>query len=449
MKNLHKLLGIRIGKKDMICIVGAGGKTSVMFRLAQELSSRGMRVLVTTTTAIYYPDRKQYDQIFVSEEEAPELFDKESNSGITVLGRSVSSEGKLLGVNPEFLDIVFMKGIFDCIIVEGDGSKSRPVKAPARHEPVIPSRTGKLIGLIGLDSVGMEVCPEFVHRSELFCAITGCRENDIINSEMISRLVVHEEGLFKSAPAFSERYLVLNKADGEKEMETAADIAQKLSDKKHKLAGIIISSTRNSTFRCSPKSVSGIILASGLSRRMGTDKLLLTVNGIPLIERVIAAASQAGLEETILVCSNETIASIGRKYGMKIVDNTDPQLGQSRSVRLGVENSSRLSDGFMFFVGDQPFITAEIINRLIGRFMWEDCSAVVPLYNGKKGNPVIFSSSLREKLTSLNGDSGGRVLLEGLEGKIATVEFDDEKSGFDIDTREEYERVIRVEDENG
>lgn len=195
--------------------------------------------------------------------------------------------------------------------------------------------------------------------------------------------------------------------------------------------------------------ISGIILASGLSKRMGTDKLMLAVEGVPVIERVIAAASKSKLGELVLVCTNAAVASIGIKYGVKIVENTAPEQGQSNSVRLGVGNSSHNAEGFMFLVGDQPFINESIINRMIENFDAEVCGAVVPLYNGVRGNPVIFASRLREKLTDLSGDAGGRVLLGGLEGSIVTVSFSEEKPGRDIDTPEEYEALIKEEGRNG
>lgn len=194
--------------------------------------------------------------------------------------------------------------------------------------------------------------------------------------------------------------------------------------------------------------ISGIILASGLSKRMGVNKLLLPVGGVPAVERVIAAACRSGLEEVILVCSSDEVASIGSRYGVKVVHNTSPGLGQSRSIRLGVQSSCRTADGFMFLLGDQPLITEKVIDRLVESFVPEDCSAVVPLYNGIRGNPVIFSSSLRKKLMDIKGDTGGRVLLEELEGRIVTVGFIDEKPGLDIDTREEYEALLKLEDEN-
>jgi len=239
MESLYSQVNINIGKKEMICLVGAGGKTSAMFRLAQELSDEGKKILVTTTTAIYYPTENQNGQIVIADLLLPDLFESIS-CGITVYGRALSNEGKLLGVDPELLDALFLKGIFDYIIVEGDGSKGRPLKAPAGHEPVIPSLASKVLGLVGLDCVGKKVCPENVHRPELFCNISGCREGDIIDADMICRLIAHEEGLFKAVPSRAERYVVLNKADGEKERSAAGEIVQRLSDMGYETDGIVI-----------------------------------------------------------------------------------------------------------------------------------------------------------------------------------------------------------------
>lgn len=442
MQNLHELFKIQKGKTELICLVGGGGKTSVMFRLAGELAAKGMRVLVTTTTAIYYPDKHQYDRILLTGKEMPDISVIEGTNGVTAIGRAVSAEGKLLGVDPGFLDLLFEKRLFDCIIVEGDGSKGRPIKAPAAHEPVIPIHSTKVLGIIGMDSMGKPVSEAFVHRPELFCGITGCVKGDTIDAELVCRLVMHEEGLFKTAPDKAAKYLVLNKADRETEKKSALAIAEKLAEKGCSPDGIITSSIRESDFHNTIRRVSGIILASGFSRRMGANKLLLPLGGIPVIERIIAETVRSRLEETILVCAGEEIAEVGRRYGTKIVHNSSPQEGQSRSVRLGTAAAVEYADGLMFLVGDQPLVTADIIDQLVDRFRKVDCGAVVSYYKGRRGNPVIFSSHSREELMGLQGDSGGRVLLEKMEDGVEAVEFDDEKPGIDIDTAEEYEKLL-------
>lgn len=248
MENLYSLINIEPDKKEMVCLIGAGGKTSLMFRLARELSSKGKKVLATTTTAIYYPESSQYDHILISEKETGDLFYDLDSGGVTVLGRSVSQENKLLGVSPDFLDSMFHESVFDFIIVEGDGSKKRPIKAPAEHEPVIPSHASKVLGIVGLDCIGKRVSSENVHRPELFCRIIGCREGDIVDADMISNLTVHKNGLFKGAPNCAERYLVLNKADRERARLAASYIAGKLAGMDNQPDGVIISSIKNPSF---------------------------------------------------------------------------------------------------------------------------------------------------------------------------------------------------------
>lgn len=252
---MYSLLNIEIEAKEMICFVGAGGKTSTMFRLSQELSQKNKNVLITTTTAVYFPEKKSFDNIIISEQEDIGIFDGIIGSGITVLGKAISPEGKLLGVNPKFLNTIFLKGMFDFILIEGDGSKGRPVKAPAEHEPVIPSHTTKLVGLVGVDCVGKTVSKENVHRPEHFCRIVGCSEGDLINIEMIGKLIIHNQGLFKATPEQSEKYLILNKVDVESERRIAIDITQQLFKIGFKLEGIVISSTLNLTFQNAMKEV--------------------------------------------------------------------------------------------------------------------------------------------------------------------------------------------------
>ena len=255
MEYMYSLLNIENGIKEMICFVGGGGKTSAMFQLSRELSRKGKKILVTTTTAVCYPEKKLFDNIIVSEKEDLGIFNDTICDGITVLGKSMSSEGKLLGINPKFLDVIFSRGLFDFILIEGDGSKGRSVKAPAVHEPVIPSHTTKLVGLIGMDCVGKNVHEENVHRPEHFCRILGCREGDIIDTEMIEKLIIHKQGLFKASPVQSEKYLILNKVDGESAKKSAIDITQQLLRMGFELEGIVMSSFKSSTFQNAIKEV--------------------------------------------------------------------------------------------------------------------------------------------------------------------------------------------------
>ena len=206
---LFKEIGINLGNNELITIVGGGGKTTTLFTLAKELVKEGKSILVTTTTAIFNPDKKEYDNILLGN--IPKDYN-DSKGKITVFGSHISSENKLIGVDSKIIDDIYEKYIFDYILVEGDGSKGRPIKAPGDHEPVIPRKTSSVIGVIGLDSIDKIIDSRYVHRPEIFIDITDSKLGGRINEKTIYKLVTSENGTFKSSPKDSSKILLLNKA---------------------------------------------------------------------------------------------------------------------------------------------------------------------------------------------------------------------------------------------
>jgi len=242
---LYAALNIDPILPELVCFVGAGGKTTSMFKLAHELKQLNTKVLVTTTTAIFYPENSHSDRIVITNK--PDQFTGPEEPGITCLGSTHTAENKLLSIVPEHINLLFRKNIFDLILVEGDGSKQKPIKAPAEHEPVIPSETTKLLGLIGLDALGRAIDDEHVHRPEQFCRITGQAENEIITSFSIACLITSEKGLFKNASHLCQRYILLNKADSAKTEQHAKNIIKEVKKISYSIQTFIISSMLNNT----------------------------------------------------------------------------------------------------------------------------------------------------------------------------------------------------------
>jgi molybdenum cofactor cytidylyltransferase len=187
--------------------------------------------------------------------------------------------------------------------------------------------------------------------------------------------------------------------------------------------------------------ISGIILASGFSKRMEKEKLLLPVGGVALVERVIRAAQASRLDEVILIYQKKEIEKIGRKYGIKTVYNGRAGEGQSAAIKLGIHTAHPETDAFMFMVGDQPFLNPSTINILIDTNRSDPHSIIVPVYNGLRGNPVLFPSELKDLLLALDGDRGGRVLIDSMPERVKLVSIDEEMLGTDIDTDGDYEKL--------
>lgn len=241
---VFEALDIQLQEKKMISLVGGGGKTSTMFRLARELKSNGRRVLVTTTTHIYYPDKTLYDR-FLWWEDIKNITIKKPDIGqasITVVGSRMTDEMKLKGIDKECVDELFERDIFDIILVEADGAKGKPIKAPAEQEPVIPGNTSLLIGVIGIDCYGKEISPLWVHRPQILSEITGRRDGSLIDDVVIEKLVLSQEGLFKSCREKCEKVLFINKVENSETVGIAKRIGNSVLKQSPDIKRVLIGS---------------------------------------------------------------------------------------------------------------------------------------------------------------------------------------------------------------
>ena len=184
--------------------------------------------------------------------------------------------------------------------------------------------------------------------------------------------------------------------------------------------------------------ITGIILASGFSRRMKKDKLLMDIEGEKIVERVIRACVESDLDEIILIYRKKEVKKIGEKYNINTYYNENAHLGQSEGLKLGVKNT--LNTEYMFFVGDQPFITSELINELIYQYRSSNLPMLVPYYNGNRGMPMIISSIYREELLQIVGDKGARDIVKRNMSKVKKVDIEEEILGMDIDDEEDFRK---------
>jgi molybdenum cofactor cytidylyltransferase len=186
--------------------------------------------------------------------------------------------------------------------------------------------------------------------------------------------------------------------------------------------------------------ITGIILASGFSTRVNREKLILNVGGVPIIESVIRAVKFSHIDEVLIIYQNDKIKEIAEKYSIKTVYNERANEGQSAAIKTGIQSAHPDTDGFMFLVGDQPYLNSNTINKLIDTFKREKQTIVVPVYAGKRRNPVIFPSKLREDLLNITGDCGGRVIIDRMTDSVKLVNINKSIVGIDINTEDEYEK---------
>jgi probable selenium-dependent hydroxylase accessory protein YqeC len=248
--SLAAALGLDPAAAGVISLVGGGGKTTAMFMLARELKALGKKVLVTTTTNIGVPEPGECDILLLEGFKDFEQLAALPAATITCLGSGLIDGEicKVKSIAPETVDCLQAEGIFDCILVEADGAKRKPIKAPADYEPVIPSSTTLVIGVIGLDALGQPIDESIVHRSEIFCSCTCKKPGDLSDSDCIIRLILAPKGLFKNASSASGKVVLLNKADSAEQQDEAAGIAYKLAAQQTDRFGCISASLQQKQF---------------------------------------------------------------------------------------------------------------------------------------------------------------------------------------------------------
>ncbi len=192
-------------------------------------------------------------------------------------------------------------------------------------------------------------------------------------------------------------------------------------------------------------SLAGIILAAGMGTRMGTGlcsaKQLLPLGGRPVLARVIENGLAAGLDPLILVLGHQAqpiIAEVMAGVDVSrviVVVNPLYKTGMASSIRVGL-GAVGPCDGAMFLLGDQPLVDSAILLKLIQAF--SGSGIVMPTFQGRQGNPVIFGAEFFSQLQQLKGDRGGRVLFEAHGEKITRVPVETDGVCFDLDTPEDY-----------
>jgi probable selenium-dependent hydroxylase accessory protein YqeC len=196
---LAEPLSSRLGLSDreLVSLVGAGGKTTLMMALAVEGVESGKRVILTTTTKMGSDQGGRRRILFdPTDEELAMVLEEDGSCLVAAAG----DKSKLLGLTPDRVDLLFASGLSERVLVEADGARGMQVKAPAHHEPVIPARTTTVLSLIGAGSIG-RVIADVAHRPLRLAALLDCYPDERLTPEGAAALVLHAQGGSKGVPS--------------------------------------------------------------------------------------------------------------------------------------------------------------------------------------------------------------------------------------------------------
>lgn len=213
-----------LDNRARVALVGSGGKTTALFQLARAFDQP---VVVTTSTHLGIWQRRFADFHIIIEKSTDLVSSIVRRDGVTLLTAGPVGDQKLAGLDGDGLARLeeISRELGFPVLIEADGSRQKPLKAPAGHEPAIPGWVGYVIVVAGLSGLGERLTEKVVHRAEIFSKLSGLGEGELINEIGLARYLKHPAGGMKNIPTDAKRLLLLNQADDAESYFSAMRVA--------------------------------------------------------------------------------------------------------------------------------------------------------------------------------------------------------------------------------
>jgi molybdenum cofactor cytidylyltransferase len=422
----------------MIAFTGGGGKTSLLFALASVLPGK---IVITTTTRMA---REQIDFAADSIPAAVSRYPAISCIACTrisaIVGPDVEGD-KVGGVGLEVPAQLLAQPGVSFVLVEADGARMLPLKAPAEHEPAMPLGVDLVVPVCGIDALG-KLINVAAQRPELVADLLGKREGDLVEAADLATILTHPQGGLKRVPPGADVIAAINKVESESQLKAARAAAEEMLREPRIKQVLITAAERRDPVLEVHKRVRAVILAAGESSRMGSPKLLLPWGGGTVLDQTIGNVQGSTVFDSVVVtgAGSEAIARIAYARGVPALFNEQYASGEMlSSLQTAVDQLPENIDAVLVVLGDQPLVEPQTMDGILAAYRQGKGEIVAPQFDSRRGNPVLIGRGYFSELLALPPGSAPRDLVKKHPIHLVSVASDSILQ--DIDDPQDYERL--------
>lgn len=447
--HLHEALNIQKG--DVVSFVGGGGKTTALVRLGYELADMGWRVLGTTTTRIGVDELGSFphhtlweDQFIGGNRQLAKLVDQYR---FVFVYKNVRDD-KVIGIPPHYITLLMDHMNADVMLVEADGSRRLPLKAPLPHEPVIPLDTTLVVPIAGLDAVGQPLDENNVYNLDAIIERYGFPYGEPIQPAWIAQILRDEDFGLKGIPSGARIIPIMNKANPKGLERSRVRRAAYLALKESRINAVLIGAVKREKdpiFEIHRR-VGVVILAAGLSQRMGGEsKPLLSWGKRTVIEAIIQTLTPFRFADVVVVTGHQAsqVEAVVGHLPARAVYNGRYATGEIlSSLKVGLKALKSDIDACLVVMGDQPQLKTRLVRQIMTAYSQGVSSIIAPFYGEQRGHPILIQRHYWQEILDLPAKSAPREVIE--RHPVFPIPVEDDSILRDIDTPESYAKEKRL-----
>ncbi len=440
--NLSEALGVVRG--DVISLIGAGGKTSLLIGLGYELAEASWRVLATSTVDIdsqqlevmprALPVAAGLDAISVALTEDRFVF----------LYRSIQ-RGKVHGLSPAEITRLLDGVDSDVLLIEADCADNLPLKAPFSDEPQIPPETSLVIPLVSMSVLGQPLDSDHVYNADAIIERYGFSRGAPVKSAWVAQVLRDEVLGLRGVPDDVRVISFINQSIPKGYGRGRARMIARLVLRSPRVHGVVVGSVRAAepVYEVQ-RPVGAVVLAAGLSTRMGQPKVLLPWSGRrTIIEHIIDQLIKSRLDHITLVTGHHAkeVKQVVKPLAVNVVYNRAYKTGEMlSSLQAGLRALPENIAAALVVLGDQPSIQPKVIYQLLNAYAEGKGDLIVPSFERRRGHPVLIGRRYWPELLSMPTTITLRDFFNTYNDRIAYVTVDNDSILRDVDTPHDYQQ---------